>query len=367
MTAVYCQILFAIGCPRSCAVTTLLVVFLIVSISSPCLGQSTKQTGNPRVLMLELHGSVSSDDGLYNAISGQLSASSLILKRFSQDSPKAGSLHPQETAAMLASAHQAALVFWIEQSKTSNIFFYIPNNSGGHIYRRTVDSNLSSQPSRFEEIAVVVSSTIEGFLVASDNSIATPTQKQNPSSGLVNKENAATRKMYTEIHLAYAGTVTAPKVMSHGAMLGLGYFLVDHLQIGVSFTRSLPLGISTEDVRLKIITRQIVFFAAARISIHPVDIRLGIAWALDLRSFSTTPLSPTIAARPAGLKGVHSLVPFVLATWFFSQNFGIFGRLGAGFALNETMFRVNGSNNSSAVFEPYAVKLAFQLGLVIQL
>jgi len=92
---------------------------------------------------------------------------------------------------------------------------------------------------------------------------------------------------------------------------------------------------------------------------------LGVAWSVDLRSYSPTSLSEEIDARSDGFVGVHSLVPFLFVAWTYRDRIGAFGRLGANLALNETVYRVTRSSGPTEAFEPFVAKLFYQFGLIV--
>ena len=65
---------------------------------------------------------------------------------------------------------------------------------------------------------------------------------------------------------------------------------------------------------------------------------------------------------------LHSFVPFLSAAWTYRERIGVFGRLGASLAINETVFRIRRANGEpTEELEPYDVKLVYQLGLLVRL
>ena len=151
-----------------------------------------------------------------------------------------------------------------------------------------------------------------------------------------------------------------------GGTLGLGLFPIDRLVVAASFTQNWPERFVSEDLRLKVISSQIEVLAAGRISIHPIDVRLGVSWSVDLRSYSTTSLAETIEARPDGFIGIHSLGPFLVLAWTYRERIGVFGRVGANLALNETVYRI-ARDGPTETFEPFFAKLFYQVGFVVRI
>ena len=355
----------SVGVPTLRAVWVVCLSLLVALIAALCRGQTAPGKDLPRVLMIERHGSDTHDAGLYKAIRAQLSASPLILERVELEREQAMMSDPLQRASRLASEHHAAVVFWIEIKEACRLYFYMPDESGGRINSRAINLDLNSQSSRFEVIAVVASGMIEGLLVSHNLKAPAPSQKQNPPPApAVEKEKAKRNRKWIEIFMAYTGSFLATDLVSHGGTLGLGLFPIDRLVVAASFTQNWPERFVSEDLRLKVISRQIEVLAAGRISIHPIDVRLGVSWSVDLRSFSTTSLSETIDARPDGFISVHSLVPFLFAGWMYRARIGVFGRVGANLALNETVYRVS-RNGPTKAFKPFFAKLFYQFGLVV--
>jgi hypothetical protein len=124
----------------------------------------------------------------------------------------------------------------------------------------------------------------------------------------------------------------------------------------------------TETYRLTIVSRNVEVACAGRLSLYPIDFRLGVAWSIDLRSHSTFSKSPgEVRAAPDGFKGVNSVVPFVSIAWIFKQRIGIVGRLGAAFAVNESVYQLQRNNEYIDEVVPFVAKLNYQLGLLVLL
>jgi hypothetical protein len=350
---------------RWVAVTILLIAF--PAPFRPCRAQDTQGTSLPKVLMIEFQGSTPHDAGLYKAIRAQLSASPLILDRVDLAADRNFELNPQAGASRSATEYRASMVFWIEDKETCKMFFFIPDPSGGHISSRTLNLDLSSRPSRFEVIAVVAASMIEGLLDSRTLKVPPPLATKNPGEPLVveKKKEAQLRNRF-EILAAYSGAFWAADTVTHGISLGLGGLPIDRLVISASFTQNLPIRVENKEVGITVISRQIEVLAAFRILIHRLDIRLGVYWSIDLRSVSMNSFTESIDARTDGFMGVHSLVPFAGAAWVFSQRIGIFGRVGANLALNETTYKIKGIDQDPSVLDPFVAKLVYQLGLLVQ-
>ena len=166
---------------------------------------------------------------------------------------------------------------------------------------------------------------------------------------------------------AYAGALFAAGAVTHGGRLGLGVLLLDHLVIAASFTPNLPLTLETEGIRLRVVSRIVEVSAAGGIWLNPVGLRLGVSWSIDLRSYSVTSLAERIEAQPDGLNRVNALTPFVSVEWGFSDNIGVFGRVGADIALNETVYTITRADHEVEAVVPFVTKLVYCLGLVIRI
>jgi hypothetical protein len=257
------------------------------------------------------------------------------------------------------------MVFWIEDKEACTVFFYIPNADGGRINSRVLNVNLVGRTSRFEVIAIAAASMIEGLLV-------THTLKPAPDADSLIPVTPppvpqAPKRKWVEIFAAYAGSYFAADLVTHGIRLGLGVLPIHRLVMAASFIQNVPLTMETEDFQLTIRSRMVEISAALRLWIASAEIRLGLAWSIDLRSSSTASLSAQIDAEPDGFRGLNALIPFVSATWFFTERMGLFGNLGASIALNETVYKVEQLEGREVAVSPFLAKLTYQCGLLVQL
>ncbi len=338
------------------------ISMLVATLAMPCRGQPGSQL--PKVLLVERPGKTSLNDSLYKAIRAQLSASPVILERIELDGDEP--LRSQRNAFDLASRYRASMVFWMDIGETCVMYFYLPDPSGGRISSRTIDLDLDSRYSRFEVIAVIASSMIEGLLVSRNLAPPVPRRPKEPPPETKPKDTDDHRQ-WAEIFLAYSGAVLATDVVTHGGTLGIGLFPIERLVAATSFTHSTPQHFVNEELRLRVVSRQIEVLAAGRLLIRPVDVRVGIAWSADLRSLTTAPRTTTIDPRPDKSIWVHSLEPLLFAAWTYKDRFGLFGRIGVSLALNETVYRVTRFEGPTGAFTPFIAKWSYQFGLLVRI
>ena len=336
---------------------------LLFLVSAPCGGETRALENRPRVLFMEHPGSNPSDDALFTAIRAQMSVASLTLKRIAPTAPA----DLESSASHLATAHHAALVFWIEDGKPCQIHFFVPDDAGGQFSSRTIDIDVSNQSSRYDAIAVVAAIMIESLIVSQSPEPAVSRREREPAP-VVEQGPTEGKRRWLEIHLAYAGSFVATGMLSHGGTLGVGFFPVRRFFVAVSIGLYAPLAFSNEALRIELTSRQLEVDAAARLFMSPFEIRLGISYSADFRSFSTTALETTIRPRAAGTGGIHSIVPFLFAAWTYRERIGVFGKMGASLAINETVYRIRRVNGEpTEELEPFDVKLVYQFGLLVQL
>lgn len=348
-----------------CAVWCML---LVAAPAALCRAQIAPEKTLPKVLMVAFQGSTPDDAGLYKALRAQLSASPLTLDRIERPRKFVAERDSLKEAAGLASAHHAAMVFWIEDEEICRMFFFIPDGGGGRINSRDLDLDLSSRPSRFEVIAVVAAGMIEGLLASHTREAPLPNPAQNAAGPIIPPKEAGVKSRNRfEFFAAYSGSFFASGSVTHGVLSGLGFFPIAPLALAISFTQGLPIRLETDAVQFAILARQLEVTAAGRLSTHPIDLRIGVSWSADLRSYSTASVSETIGARGDGFTAVYSLVPFVSAAWVFSERIGLFGRVGVNLALNETIYKINQDEVDTLVLEPFIAKLMYQFGLVVQI
>lgn len=103
------------------------------------------------------------------------------------------------------------------------------------------------------------------------------------------------------------------------------------------------------------------------ICLSPVCLGGGAAWSIDLRSFSVTALLDGVEAEPGGFNEVNGITPFVTAEWRLGGAVGVFGRVGANIALNETAYAITRGDREVEAVTPSITKLVYHLGLVIRI
>ncbi len=350
--------------PCTRIILSLLSLFFYVV---PCSAQTDASKRPPRVLFITHPEADPSDDALFTAIRAQLAVSSLTIERVAPTLPEATASALNTIAAHLAREHHADLVFWIEDKDPCQIHFFVPDNQGGQFSSRTVEVDSSRQTGRYDVIAVVAAVTIEGLIVQNPPALpSTPTPQQQAPSVKTVKAEARPRRF--ELQAAYAGALTANKMPTHGGILGVGAFPVRRLFLAVSFSLFAPTSFSNEALQIRLISRQLEVQAAVRLFPSSLEIRLGVSYCADFRSYSTTALDDTIRARDDGFNAVHAFVPFLFAAWTYRDRIGLFGKVGASLAVNETVYRIHRvSGEYTEEMAPFDAKLIYQFGLLVRL
>ena len=337
----------------------------LLTMAAPCGGQTVSSKHRPRVLFIAHPRATSSDAALFTAIRAQMSVASMTLERIAPTEPA----DLESSASRLATAHHAALVFWIDDGDPCQIHFFVPDDAGGQLSSRTIDIDVSNQSSRYDAIAVVAAIMIEGLIVSPNPEPAAPRREQKPAPAPAGEQGPAkAERRWFEIHLAYAGALVAAGMPSHGGTLGVGLFPVRRLFVAVSFGLYAPASFSNDALRIELVSRQLEVQAAARLFVSSFEIRLGVSYSADLRSYSTTAVDDTIRPRAADTNAIHAIVPFLFAAWTYRERVGVFGELGASLATNETVYRIRRvSGAPTEELEPFDAKLVYQFGLLVQL
>ncbi len=346
---------------------------LIMLVAKPCPAQEDYPKVLPKVIMLEVYGLTPYDTVLYQAIRAQLSASPLILDRVGLDYKNDFVVNPIENASRLAKENDAAMVFWIEDKESCRLFFYISDRNGGSLNNRTLELKLDSSWSRYQVIALAAGGMIEELLVKYNVKPVTPVDETKTEEKSIDvtplikekKEYAETKRF--EIVAAYGGVLFVADRIINGGCLGMGVRPIKNLVIAAAFTMNVPLSFKTEEYRLIIESRNVEVSTAAVINTKSFDIRFGAAWTIDLRSFSTTFSAETIEKKPDGFKGVNSLLPFVSAELKFNERVGIFGRVGASFALNDTVYKIERPETVTEELVPFTAKFTYNLGFIFKI
>jgi hypothetical protein len=346
-----------------------MVVFsLSIATVAFCFESRAESETFPKALMVETEGLTPNDPDLYNAIRAQLSASPLMLGRVHIERAEGVEFDPQGVVSRLSAENGAAMVFWIrDEAATSTMFFYLSGASDSAIHTRVLQPVSGSRSSRFEVIANAAASVIEECLLSSRPRLAPPVQPTVIKPPPISAERNQKRK-WVELFASYLGSLFAKGTVTHGLNMGIGFFPIEHLALSTSYTMNLPVKWETEQYRLALTLRNIEASIAFRIIKGPVDFHLGLAWFVDLRSWSTVPFSEAVDAHPGELRAVYSLMPFASVTWMILNKIGIITGLGANLAIEEKVYTVSYDNGSEIqVARPFIAKFTYQLGLVVQL
>ena len=318
----------------------------------------------PSVIILEIPEVTPYDNDLYRAIRAQLSATPIVLRRLSLSEAQFQTDDAARSTAMLAAEQQAAMVFWIQDDgSVCTLFFYIATEKPPRIRRRVVDLVSESRPSRFEVIGNAAASIVEASLTG-----AAATQKSDPPPPPRQKSEPPKKRNRMELFADYAGTLFSPGRTAHGVQLGWGFLPTDHTAVNMSYTQSLPLTWDTPQYSLTLTPHVVNASLAGRLVSGAVDFRLGIAWSLDLRTYSTRSDAETITPRRGAADGIHSLGPFISIVFTVIGRFGIKLGVSADIALNERNYLISRDDGSDvAVQEPFLTKFSWQTGLVLEL
>ena len=343
-----------------------LALTLLTAFFAPGIVEAESQQRLPVISMLEISGVTPTDPELYQAIRAQLSGAPLILGRIEIEDGSAFGANPQGLAAKSATESASAMVFWIEDRETCRLFFYIPDPSGGRINSRTLVLERSNSWSRFQTIAIAAASMVEGLLVR-HRIRAVPEPPPPPPPQASAPEPAGNPDRRFEIFAAYAGALFAENTVTHGACLGFGVRPTSFIVLAASFTQNGPVAVRTEEYELDILSRNVEVSLAGRLRRKRFELRLGIAWSVDLRSFSSSFSAETVDGVPDGFHSVQTILPFIAAAWRFTERIGLFTRIGANIALNETAYKIDRLETDTEELLPFRVKLAWQLGLMFHI
>lgn len=340
------------------------VPLLLVALVLPGAGRTAPEP-LPVVIMLDIPGVTPNDIDLYNAIQAQLSAVPLRLSHLTIDNTGAVTANLFDSVSKLAADRGATLVFWIEDEGTScTLYFYHKGTSNRRIHVRVLARVPDSLPSRHETLGNAASSVIEESIAAHRYTRHQPVEKPVPPLPQTEDE---TRK-WVELSTAYSGAFFASRAVINGGRIGLAVLPIERLVVALSYTQSLPLRWETGRYQLSLTSRNIEASIAGRLPLRPLDLRLGLAWSADLRSHSLDSFSDAIASRPGDIDGIYSLGPFVTATWFVFDSFGIVICVSANIALNEKAYKLlREDDREIPLMAPFRAKLTYQLGLVFQL
>ena len=344
---------------------TILLVWILLWGLVPTAGRAETEE-LPSVIMLEIAGVTPYDDDLYKAIRAQLSAAPLLLSRTEVSNDGVHIQDPARAAADTATLRRAAVVFWIQDDGTTcTLFFYDAADAPPRIQRRVLDLVTSSRPSRFETIGNAAASIIEASIAAAARPSTPKPEPQQPSQQPAPKQK---KRKWLELFADYSGTLFSKETVSHGVQMGVGFLPSDHIALGMSYTQVMPPAWETDRYRLTLRPRIIDASLAARFVSGALDVRIGVAWSVDLRSFSAASEVEDITPRPGAMEDIHTLGPFVRFLWTFVGRVGVVVGLGANIALNERSYRISRDDETmDTVLKPFLTKFNWQVGLVVLL
>ncbi len=325
----------------------------------------------PVVIMLDITGITRYDDTLYKAIRAQLSDASLQLNHLTTDDSQFVPADPLDSLSKMATDRGADIVFWIEEEGAlCTIHFYNRHASERQIFTRELDLASENQLSRSDTIANAVSSIVEESISAvsakeqhaDDGPAPPPPPPRNPPPP------PAARQMGVNLFAAYSGIYFSSRSVTHGGRIGVALLPLKHLAIALSYTYNVPKKWESSRYQLTLTSSNIEMSFAARVPAGVFEFRLGAAWSLDLRSYSTSTYVATITPRPGDLITVHSIIPFVDAIWKISDHVGVSAGIGANIAVNEKAYLISRNDGSEYfVLTPFVTKLTYRLGVVLQL
>jgi len=325
----------------------------------------------PRVLMVEIDGLTPDSPELFMAIRAQLSAHPVTIARGRLNRSDFDAFPPQASASRLAGEHSADMVFWIRDGgDTCTVSFFLADPGGGRMTTRFLhlvqEAPAGHQSGRFEVIANAVSSLVDESIreINARADVAPPPSSPAPPPAAAPEP---VNRQY-EISAAWAGSVFSRDKLSHGVRIGLGFLPGPHLVVALAYIQHLTLEWNTPRYRLSMASRSIDALLAGRWGRRAFEFRLGLAWAIHLRSRSTASRSASIDPRPDELEAIHSLQPFMSFSFTFLKRFAIATGPGVRLSLNERQYRISRDDGSTTtVVAPYLFQFTWQLGFTIRL
>jgi hypothetical protein len=359
------------GILSGCAVA---VFFLVYAFAMACYAEEdfVSDAGDrseyPKILMLEIAGAAKPDASLYEALLAQLSASPVTIDRTEVSKEVNFNADPIGHAARLATQYDARMVFWIDDAEICRLYFYIPDANGGKINSRRLDLSRNTSWSRTQIIAIAAASMVDGLLVRHrirpvEEKMPVPPQDRS----VVKVEEPREKTNRFEFSAGYAGDLFASEQFRHGVSAGLGGFVTEHVILSAAFIWYVPTSVRTDEFEMTIQSRTIDVSVAARWDLAPLEFRMGAAWQLDLRSVSVKSRAVDFFAAPDEFRAVSTGMPFIAAVWNLNRFVSVVGRIGAGFAVNDTVYKIQRSDGDSGELSPHHVRLTYLLGLIIRM
>ena len=328
----------------------------------------------PKVVALESGTDEADAAGLFRAVRAQLAGVEVVLERM-----RADMLTPGEratAASIAASTAGAAMVFWIEDGNPCQVFFYIPSPTGGRFFNRSLEIEPSSGPGRYETIGIAAAGMVEGLLISYRKEIevaqSLPRNTTPPAGADEAETNGALSTQLSQNHTfelsaAYAGVVFARNLFGHGVRFGLGLFPIRHLMIGVSFQLTFLNTVTGELADLTVHARTLRAYLAGRWIARHTELRVGLSYTVDLRSYTARPRMEGVTVPPSKFRGVHSICPSFTVIRLLGVRLGLFLDLEGDIAVNETDYTIEIDGIESVSLSPWTAKFGIQAGFLIQI
>ncbi len=326
---------------------------------------------HPKAVFLELNIFKQEADGIFQAVRAQLSGSSLSLDRYSWD----GELHDwkskTQAAAEVSAAFSASMVFWIEDRESLKVFFFIPSKSGGIYFSRSLTIAQETGSGRSEVIGIAVAGMAEGILITHHQEIAAaatlPVKKADKEEPLKAEiTEASSRSSYFELSLAYSGIHFSKSSFEHGAVCNFG-LLMKRLLFDIRFRMTFPEKFNNQFIVLTLLSRTLGVSLSSRFIIQKVEIRIGAAYLVDLRSFSVLKNSIAVQSTHSGFHAIHAISPLIAVLWNLTPRLSLLAETGVEIATKENDYTIVKEEEETIIASPYSAKASIRLGIAFKI
>lgn len=345
-----------------------IVYFFLFSDTSEAF-PATGPSGNTgtNVLMLEIPSVTPNSDELYTAIRAQLATSNFQIHRLKIEKSAFDRGNAGKSASDIAVRHNVEMVFWIQLSPGSCLLSFYFKERGEKVFQRRMNLDSENLSGQYEVISNGVSSFIEETIFNAREARRPQPQSlpESPAIPAISVDRRTAGKL--EISLMYNGMLFSRRAVSNGVRGSLGVLAGERILLNLAFAQNAVTGFENRRYRFTVSSRNLDAGVSVNLPVRSVQLRFGVAYEVQLRTFTMESRVADLLARRGKLHGIHGVSPSVQLAWPLAGNFLFNMGVGAMVCVNEHGYiisRIDGTRYD--VVNPYTVKLTFHLGIIFQ-
>lgn len=250
-----------------------------------------------------------------------------------------------------AARTRANLVLWCDPQALDALYVLVPDEGGGRLLYRAVDTESSRRDVRLEAMAFVARATVVELV-----------QPATPAS----PPSAQPLGSHLELSLSYMASAHSSAVpLQHGARLGLGYAILDHLSLGAWVRLTPGLLARTERAAVAIDSFPLELGAQVPFDLGPLRIFAGVSAVPSYLGWEAYSRDPQIEEAHPGPVLELSAGTYLGLRWQLGPELALAGEIGCDALLlgaDFTLVRADGSRDP--LLTPWLLRPFARVGVV---